>query len=82
MFREMKSLDTPLAREVQAIMAAGTLVPDVKESPGSEERKKKCAKGNATRMASVINSNPWRVAAFIFWRARNAPASSRTNKTP
>ena len=28
MFREMKSLDTPLAREVQAIMAAGTLVPD------------------------------------------------------
>ena len=28
MFREMKSLDTPLAREVQAIMAAGRLVPD------------------------------------------------------
>jgi adenylate kinase len=28
MFREMKTLDTPLAREVQAIMAAGTLVPD------------------------------------------------------
>lgn len=28
MFREMKSLDTPLAREVQGIMAAGTLVPD------------------------------------------------------
>jgi adenylate kinase len=28
MFREMKSLDTPLAREVQSIMAAGTLVPD------------------------------------------------------
>jgi len=28
MFREMRSFDTPLAREVQAIMAAGTLVPD------------------------------------------------------
>src|SRR5262245_31770337 len=28
MFREMKTLDTPLAREVQGIMAAGTLVPD------------------------------------------------------
>ena len=28
MFREMKTLDTPLAREVQAIIAAGTLVPD------------------------------------------------------
>jgi adenylate kinase len=28
MFREMKTLDTPLAREVQAIMEAGTLVPD------------------------------------------------------
>jgi adenylate kinase len=28
MFREMKTLDTPLAREVQAIMLAGTLVPD------------------------------------------------------
>jgi adenylate kinase len=28
MFREMKTLDTPLAKEVQAIMAAGTLVPD------------------------------------------------------
>jgi adenylate kinase len=28
MFREMKTLDTPLAREVQSIMAAGTLVPD------------------------------------------------------
>jgi adenylate kinase len=28
MFREMKRLDTPLAREVQAIMSAGTLVPD------------------------------------------------------
>ncbi len=28
MFREMKTLDTPLAREVQAIMTAGTLVPD------------------------------------------------------
>ena len=28
MFREMKKLDTPLAREVQAIMATGTLVPD------------------------------------------------------
>ncbi|MBK9153588.1 MAG: adenylate kinase [Chloracidobacterium sp.] len=28
MFREMRTLDTPLAREVQAIMAAGTLVPD------------------------------------------------------
>jgi adenylate kinase len=28
MFREMKTLDTPLAREVQAIMKAGTLVPD------------------------------------------------------
>ena len=28
MFREMKSLETPLAREVQAIMLAGTLVPD------------------------------------------------------
>ena len=28
MFREMKTLDTPLAREVQAIMASGTLVPD------------------------------------------------------
>ena len=28
MFREMKTLDTPLAREVQAIMAAGTLIPD------------------------------------------------------
>lgn len=28
MFREMKTLDTPLAREVQAIMSAGTLVPD------------------------------------------------------
>lgn len=28
MFREMKKADTPLAREVQAIMAAGTLVPD------------------------------------------------------
>jgi adenylate kinase len=28
MFREMKTLNTPLAREVQAIMTAGTLVPD------------------------------------------------------
>jgi len=28
MFREMKTLDTPLAREVQAIMSAGTLVSD------------------------------------------------------
>ena len=28
MFREMKTLDTPLAREVQAIMAAGKLVSD------------------------------------------------------
>jgi len=28
MFREMKTLDTPLAREVQEIMKAGTLVPD------------------------------------------------------
>ena len=28
MFREMKTLATPLAREVQAIMSAGTLVPD------------------------------------------------------
>lgn len=28
MFREMKKADTPLAREVQAIMAAGKLVPD------------------------------------------------------
>lgn len=28
MFREMKTLDTPLAREVQDIMAAGKLVPD------------------------------------------------------
>ena len=28
MFREMKTLDTPLAREVQAIMASGKLVPD------------------------------------------------------
>ncbi len=28
MFREMKTLDTPLAREVQEIMASGTLVPD------------------------------------------------------
>ncbi len=28
MFREMKTLDTPLAREVQAIMAAGKYVPD------------------------------------------------------
>src|SRR5215213_4187955 len=28
MFREMKTIDTPLAREVQAIMTAGTLVPD------------------------------------------------------
>jgi len=28
MFRDMKSLDTPLAREIQAIMAAGNLVPD------------------------------------------------------
>ncbi len=28
MFREMKTLETPLAREVQEIMKAGTLVPD------------------------------------------------------
>src|SRR5947209_5625465 len=28
MFREMKNADTPLAREVQAIMASGKLVPD------------------------------------------------------
>jgi adenylate kinase len=28
MFREMKNADTPLAREVQAIMKAGSLVPD------------------------------------------------------
>ncbi|MFN6964982.1 MAG: adenylate kinase [Pyrinomonadaceae bacterium] len=28
MFREMKTLDTPLAREVQAIMAAGQLISD------------------------------------------------------
>jgi adenylate kinase len=28
MFREMKTLETPLAREVQAIMASGKLVPD------------------------------------------------------
>lgn len=28
MFREMKTLDTPLAREVQDLMAAGRLVPD------------------------------------------------------
>lgn len=28
MFREMKSLDTPLAREVQAIMASGQLISD------------------------------------------------------
>jgi len=28
MFREMKNSDTPLAKEVQAIMAAGKLVPD------------------------------------------------------
>src|ERR1043165_650342 len=28
MFREMKSADTPLAREGQAIMASGKLVPD------------------------------------------------------
>lgn len=28
LFREMKTLDTPLAREVQAIMARGDLVPD------------------------------------------------------
>lgn len=28
MFREMKTLDTPLAREVQDIMASGKLVPD------------------------------------------------------
>lgn len=28
MFREMKTLDTPLAREVQEIMASGKLVPD------------------------------------------------------
>jgi|SRR5688572_12429954 len=28
MFREMKTTDTPLAREVQAIMKAGALVPD------------------------------------------------------
>ena len=28
MFREMKTLDTPLAREVQAIMAAGELISD------------------------------------------------------
>jgi adenylate kinase len=28
MFREMKSLDTPLAREVQAIMASGKLISD------------------------------------------------------
>jgi adenylate kinase len=28
MFREMKAADTPLAREVQEIMASGTLVPD------------------------------------------------------
>src|SRR5438128_12435944 len=28
MFREMKNAETPLAREVQAIMASGKLVPD------------------------------------------------------
>src|SRR3954451_13234723 len=28
MFREMKSLDTPLAREVQAVMASGKLISD------------------------------------------------------
>src|SRR5258708_37666401 len=28
MFREMKTLDTPLAREVQAIMASGKLISD------------------------------------------------------
>ena len=28
LFREMKNQDTPLAREVQAIMTAGQLVPD------------------------------------------------------
>ena len=28
MFREMKNADTPLAREVQAIMAAGKLISD------------------------------------------------------
>ena len=28
MFREMKSLDTPLAREVQEIMASGNLISD------------------------------------------------------
>jgi adenylate kinase len=28
MFREMKTLDTPLAREVQEIMASGRLIPD------------------------------------------------------
>ena len=42
MFREMKNSDTPLAKEVQAIMSAGKLVPDevtfrmVKERTGRE----------------------------------------------
>ena len=47
MFREMKTLDTPLAREVQAIMAAGTLVPDDVTYRMVEERTARpdCANG-------------------------------------
>lgn len=46
MFREMKTLDTPLAKEVQAIMAAGKLVTDdvtyqvVKERTSRDDCKK------------------------------------------
>ena len=47
MFREMKTLDTPLAREVQAIMAAGTLVPDDVTYRMVQERTSRpdCSKG-------------------------------------
>src|SRR5215213_4424032 len=47
MFREMRSLDTPLAREVQAIMTAGTLVPDDVTYRMVEERTSRpdCANG-------------------------------------
>ncbi|MGQ0541049.1 MAG: adenylate kinase [Blastocatellia bacterium] len=38
MFREMKTLDTPLAREVQEIMASGKYVPDEMTSKMVEDR--------------------------------------------
>src|SRR5436189_2484093 len=47
MFREMKTLDTLLAREVQAIMSAGTLVPDDVTYRMVEDRtsRRDCANG-------------------------------------